>query len=103
MFKKELVISLLVVFFSFGLVGTVFAENSDTSVVGRDVFSFDAQPTPSKLAAQKAAMNYEYDQDRLVRIGTEAGDWEHRFDSSTKSNDAVADKDKMKDALCSNC
>ncbi len=103
MFKKQLIISLLVVFFSFGLVGAVFAETTDPSIVGIDVFSFDAQLTPSELSAQKAAMNYEYDQNSLVRGGTEAGNWEYRFDSSTKSNDAVADKDQSKDAICSNC
>lgn len=103
MLKKELIVSLLVVFFCFGLVGTVFAENSDTSIVGRDVYSFDAQPTPAELAAQKAAMDHEYDRDRLVRSGTEAGNWEYRFDASTRSSETVADKDKMKDAVCSNC
>jgi len=104
MFKKELIVSALVVFFSFGLVGSVFAENSETSLVGSDVFSFDAQLTPSELSAQNAAMSHEYDQDRLVRGGTEAGNWEHRFDTSTSApNNAVADKDHMKKPACSNC
>ena len=103
MFKKELIVSLLVVFFTFGLAGAVFAENSDTSVVGKDIFSFDAQLTPSELKAQQAAMNYEYDQERLVQGGTEAGNWEYRFDSSRESGESVADKNKMNDAICSNC
>ena len=103
MFKKELIISLLVVFFSFGLVGTVFAENSDTSILGTDEFSFDAQLTTSELSAQQAAKNYQYDQGSLARGGTEAGNWEYSFDSSTNSDTAVADKAKTKDAVCSNC
>jgi hypothetical protein len=51
----------------------------------------------------QAAMNHEYGQDRLVRGGTVAGRWEYRFDSSTNSGTTVADKAKMKDAVCSSC
>ena len=69
--------SLLVVFFTFGIVGAVFAENSDSSLLGSNVFSFDEQPTPSELLAQAAAVNHGYDQDRLVRGGTVAGNWEY--------------------------
>lgn len=104
MFKKELIISALVVFFSFGLVGAAFAENTDPSVLGADEFSFDAQPSTSELSAQNAAMNYQYDQDRLVRSGTEAGTWEHSYDDSTSaSSNAIVDKDTMNKPVCSNC
>ena len=103
MFKKELIISLLVVFFSLGLVGVVFAEHTATSLDGRDEFSSDTQLTPSELSAQKAAMSYDYDQGSLVRGGTEA-DWEYGSDTSKSApSNAVADKAKMKDAVCSNC
>jgi len=90
MFKKELIISLLVVFFSFGLVGAVFAENNDTSILGRDEFSFDAQLTSSEQATQQAALNYNYNQDRLAQVGTEAGNSQYRFDSSTLSAQTAA-------------
>ena len=55
------------------------------------------------LANLQAAMNHEYGQDRLARVGTEAGNWEYRFDSSANSGTTVADKAKMKDVVCSNC
>ena len=98
-----MIITTLVVFFSFGLVGAVFAETNVTSLEGRDGVSFDAQLSPSELSAQNAAMNYEYDQGTLVRGGTEA-DWEYRLDTSPSApRSAVADKDKMNKPVCSNC
>lgn len=76
MFKKELIISVLVAFLFMGFIGTAFAEqNNDTSILGSDQFSFDANNSMNS----EAAINHDYNQEHLAVVGTEAGDWKIDF------------------------
>ena len=91
MLKKEMLITGLVFLMSLGLVGTVFAgENDYQGVLGADQFSFDAQPSEAELAALQAAINHNYDQDRLALAGTEAGNYEYQFDAPVTKAEIAA-------------
>jgi len=86
MLKKEFTIGVLATFFFLGLLGTAFAENRETSLLGTDQFSFDAPVTEADVAAN----NYVYNQGHLASVGTEGGNWEFRFDApETKADVAV--------------
>jgi len=86
MLKKEFIITLLVVFVSFGFVTAVFAENSETSLLGTDEFNFNAQKTSADVAAQ----NHVYNQENLAKVGTEAGNWVYDFDAPVTAADNAA-------------
>ena len=129
MFKKSLSIGLLTVASLIGLLGTSFAEDRSSGLLGKDEFVFNAPETKADVAARnyvydqeelamigtegggeikptaktlEAARSHNYDQEKLANVGTEGGNWEFSFDDrSSHSNQAVADQ---RDAVCSsNC
>ena len=87
MFKKELFTSLLVAFFCVSLVGTALAGEViyDGSEAGNDEFTSDA---PTEVS--DAAKSHVYDEKSLAIIGTEAGDWEFKYDAPETSADIAA-------------
>ncbi|MBW2689952.1 MAG: hypothetical protein JRC99_08480 [Deltaproteobacteria bacterium] len=87
MFKKELFTSILVAFFCVGLVGTALAGEViyDGSEAGSDEFTFDA---PTEV--NDAAKNHVYNEESLAIIGTEAGDWEFKYDAPETKADVAA-------------
>jgi hypothetical protein len=77
MFRKKFIIGVLATFFFMGFLGTAFAENSETSLIGTDQFTFDAPASTNNAAASK----HVYNQEQLALVGTEAGVWEFKFDA----------------------
>lgn len=101
MFKKELIICALATFFFLGLLGTAFAENRDTSLIGSDQFSFDA---PDSAINYEAARNYDYNQERLAAVSTEGGNWEFKFhNTESKSSETKATAGHMMEPKCTDC
>jgi hypothetical protein len=136
MFRKEFVVGALATCFFFGLLGTSLAGEViyDGSEAGGDKFTFAASTEVSdtvknhvydgetlakvgteagnfeyrfdapETKADVAARNYQYNQESLARIGTEAGDWEYNAEiAGNNANDAVAEKNSVKDAVCKGC
>lgn len=118
MLRKEHIFGVLFVLLTFGMATTVFAGESDyRGVLGSDTFSFERMDT----GGDTAAMNHNYDQDHLARVGTEAGNWEYSFDDSATKTEIAAKKhdynEKIQDqigteagvrdsasrTLCANC
>jgi hypothetical protein len=87
MFKKEIMICMLATLFVVGLLGTAFAENRETSLIGTDQFSFDS---PNPMINYEAAKNYDYNQEHLAKVGTEGGDWQFKFDAPETKADMAA-------------
>lgn len=86
MFNNKLIIGLLVTFFFMGFIGTAFAENSnDTSILGTDQFSFDSQQSTNN----EAAKNFDYNQEHLALVGTEAGNWKYNNVQKSKADVAA--------------
>lgn len=130
MLRKELIISVSVVFALLVTFGTALAEDEsrDSSILGSDEYTFDAPQTETDVAASnhvydeeqlarvgteagseiasspkalKAASNHNYNEVRMAAVGTEAGDWEYRYDAQgSGSSEAVADK---RNATCNKC
>ena len=130
MLRKELIISVSVVFALLVSFGTALAEDEgrDTSILGSDEYTFDAPQTDADVAASNhvydqeqlasigteagseivsspkalnAARNHGYDDVRMAAVGTEAGNWEYRYDGQgSGTGEAVADK---RDATCNKC
>ncbi len=86
MYKKKFIICILATFFFFGTLGAAFAENSETSLIGTDQFSFDAPQGIDYEAAKK----YHYSQEHLAVVGTEAGNWEFNFNAPETKSDRAA-------------
>ena len=86
MFKKEFTVGVLATFLFLGLLGTAFAESSETSLLGTDQFTFDAPETKADIAAK----NFVYNQEQLASVGTERGDSEFNFDAPETKADAAA-------------
>ena len=92
MFKKEFIVGLLVAFLSLVMVGTVFAgENDYANIIGSDEFTFDAPESKTDVVVNDYVVNdYVYDQEHLALAGTEAGDWEYKYDAPETKADVAA-------------
>lgn len=85
MLKKQYIVSLLVVLLSLSFVSVVMAgENDYNNILGTDQFSFEDSQRVTDI--EVAAMNHDYDQDRLALVGTEAGAWE--YDANAEQTEA---------------
>ncbi len=87
MLKKELTTAILVAFLSLGLVATAMAGEVvyNGSEAGSDEFSFDAQNGNIDVVK-----NHVYDEEALAKVGTEAGNWEYRYDAPETKADITA-------------
>jgi hypothetical protein len=81
MLKKQLIISLFVVFLVVGLSGTVFAFEPG-SEAGVELVS--------SQKAMAAAENYNYNQQQLDAVGTEAGAWKLNSNATQSKADVAA-------------
>jgi hypothetical protein len=81
MLKKELIISLFVGFLCVGLSGTVFAYDPG-SEAGVDLVA--------SQEAMAAAENYNYNQQHLDAVGTEAGAWKMNSNAMQSKADVAA-------------
>ena len=85
--KNVIKVGVLVGFMTLGLVGAAFAEQpNDNSILGTDQFSFSTPQTEADIAAQ----NHDYDQERLAKVGSEAGNWQFDFDAPETKADLAA-------------
>jgi hypothetical protein len=85
--------------FTFGLSGLAFAESTDPSLLGNDEFQFNAPETK----AGRAARGFDYDQESLAIVGTEAGDWEYRHEPSDNQLGAAVANETEAVPVCSDC
>lgn len=97
--KKILLVGLLSSLFTFGLSGLAFAESTDPSLLGNDEFQFNAPETK----AGRAARGFDYDQESLAIVGTEAGDWEYRHEPSDNQLGAAVANETEAVPVCSDC
>ena len=91
MLRKQYIVSLLVVLFTFIFVGAALAgENDYSGILGSDQFSFE----DSEANMDMAVSNHAYDEDHLALVGTEAGNWQYDANAErTPAQQAAIERD----------
>ncbi len=86
MLRRNLLISLLTAILSVGFAGSVFAGNTDEA--GNYHYKFGAT---SKMQNFQAAEKYNYNQEQLANVGSEAGNWTYHFNAPESKNVEAAE------------